>query len=145
MLKIIYGDTEGVIYNTSVYFKNQYNKEWITAPKGIAMIKDVDSSTVLGSGAIESPVMGIISPERLSGGVKTLLLIDHVPDKIFNASNCGDNCASWLLRLGKEKDVLVNLRHIMDFGDEEFEILITNTNTVVHSMDELVKIAGRYV
>jgi hypothetical protein len=145
MLKIIYGDVEGAIYNTSVYFKNQYRKEWITDPRGIAMIKDVDSSVVLGSGAIESPVMGVISPERLSGGVKTLLLIDHVPNKIFNASNCGDNCASWLLRLGNEKDILINLRHIMDFGDEEFEILVMNTNTVVHNMIELAKIAGRYV
>ena len=63
------------------------------------MIKDVDSSTVLGSGAIDSPIMGIISPERLSGGVKTLILIDNVPDKVFNASNCGDNCATWLLKL----------------------------------------------
>ena len=71
------------------------------------MIKDVDSSTVLGSGAIDSPIMGIISPERLSGGVKTLILIDNVPDKVFNASNCGDNCATWLLKLGKQKDITI--------------------------------------
>jgi hypothetical protein len=50
-----------------------------------------------------------------------------------------------LFRLGTEKDILINLRHIMDFGDEEFEILIMNTNTVVHNMIELAKIAGRYV
>lgn len=145
MLRIVFGDIPNVIYNTSVYFKNQYKKEWITEPKGVAMIKDVDKSEVLGTGAIDSPIMGIISPERLSGGVKTLILIDHVPDKIFNASNCGDNCAEWLLRLGDEKDVLINLRHIMDFGDDDFIIHIENTDSVVHNMDELVRIAGRYV
>lgn len=145
MLKIMYGEVEGAIYNTAVYFKNQYKKDWIISPNGIEMIKDIDSSEVLGSGAIDSPVMGIISPERLSGGVKTLLLIDHVPDKIFNASTCGDNCAKWLLRLGREKDVVINLRHIMDFGDDEFEIMILNSGKIVHNMDELARNVGRYV
>lgn len=145
MLKVFFGEKDNVIYNTSVFFKNQYQKEWILSPNGIAMIKDVDSSTVLGSGAIDSPVMGVISPERLSGGVKTLILIDNIPDKIFNASNCGDNCAPWLLRLGKEKDITINLRHILDFGDGDFEVFILNTDTMVHNMDELVRIAGRYI
>lgn len=145
MLKIVFGDVENVIYNTSVFFKNQYREEWILSQKGMCMIQDIDDSKVLGNAAIESPVMGIIAPERLSGGVKTLLLIDNMPEKLFNASNCGDNCASWLLRIGEEKDVLINLRHIMDFGDDEFEIQIMNTNTIVHNMDELVRIAGRYV
>ena len=35
--------------------------------------------------------------------------------------------------------------HIMDFGDEEFEIYIMNTEEIVRNMDELVRIAGRYV
>ena len=65
--------------------------------------------------------------------------------RIFNASNCGDNCAAWLLRIGREKDVVVNLRHLMDFGQETFEIMIMNTGEIVHNMDELLPIAGRYV
>ncbi|MDO4339474.1 MAG: DUF4869 domain-containing protein [Eubacteriales bacterium] len=145
MLRVYFGDMPDAIYNTSVYFKNRYKKEWIISPRTIEMIRDVDSSEVLGTGAIDSPVMGIISPTSLSGGVKTLILIDHIPEMIFNASNCGDNCAHWLLEIGKEKDITINLRHIMDFGDGEFEIYIINTESVVHNMDELVRIAGRYV
>ena len=76
---------------------------------------------------------------------EALILIEKVPDKIFNASNCGDNCAAWLLRIGQSKDVTVNLRHLMDFGDEPFELMIMNTGETVHSMDELVPIAGRLV
>ena len=145
MLKIYFGDMPDVIYNTAVYFKNRYKKEWIVKPKTVAMIHDIDSSEVLGSGAIDSPVMGVISPTSLSGGVKTLILIDNIPEMVFNASNCGDDCAAWLLKLGKEKDVTINLRHIMDFGDDEFEIYMMNTDSMVHNMDELVRIAGRYV
>ncbi|WP_405755292.1 DUF4869 domain-containing protein [Anaerovibrio slackiae] len=39
------------------------------------MIFDVDKSKVIGANLIESPVLGPIPPERLSGGVKTLLLM----------------------------------------------------------------------
>ena len=94
---------------------------------------------------IESPVLGIIPPTQLSGGVKTLILINHVPDKVFNASNCGDNCAAWLLKIGSQKDVTVNLRHIMDFGDGEFEIKIQNNGKIVHNMKELLFEIGDYV
>lgn len=145
MLNIFYGDMPEAIYNTSVYFKNVYREEWITAPLAREMILDVDKSTVLGNAIIDSPVMGMIPPVSLSGGVKTLILIANVPDKIFNASTCGDNCAKWILKLAAERNVTINLRHLMDFGKGEFEIKILNTGQVVHNMKDLIPIAGMYV
>ena len=145
MLKVYFGDRDDVIYNTSVYFKFNYQPDWLQDPDIQQMILDVDKSVVLGNGAIDSPVLGVIAPVTLSGGVKTLILIDKVPDKMFNASNCGDNCAAWLLKIGRKKDVTVNLRHIMEFGDDPFELEVLNTGEIVHSMEELVPVAGRYV
>jgi len=142
MLNIFYGDMPDAIYNTSVYFKNVYEDKWITDPLAREMIYDIDKSTVLEGTVIDSPVMGKIPPTSLSGGVKTLILIANEPEKIFNASTCGDNCAKWLLRLGKEKDITINLLHLMDFGDEEFAVHILNTDQTVHSMKELVPVAG---
>lgn len=145
MLNIFYGDMPEAVYNTSVYFKNVYEESWITAPLAREMILDIDKSEVLGGAVIDSPVMGKIPPVSLSGGVKTLLLMANEPDKIFNASTCGDNCARWILRLAENRDLTINLRHIMDFGENEFEIRIINTNQLVHNMKELVPIAGLYV
>ena len=145
MLKDFYGDMKEVIYNTSVYFKNMYEEEWITEPFAMKMIQDVDQSTVLGNGVIDSPVMGKIPPVGLSGGVKTLILIYNMPEKVFNASTCGDNCAKWILKMAEEKDITINLRHLMDFGSDKFEIKILNTGQIVHSMRELIPIAGAYV
>lgn len=68
-----------------------------------------------------------------------------MPSKLFNASNCGDNCAPRLLKIGKEKDVTINLRHIMNFKDDEFKIHVVNTDEIVHDMASLTLIAGRYV
>ena len=145
MINIIFGECKDVIYNTSVFFKNVYEKEWLNEEQTRQMIKDVDNSKVISDGAIESPVLGIIPPTSLSGGVKTLILINHISDKIFNASNCGDNCAAWLLKIASNKDVTVNLRHLMDFGNGQFDIRIVNKNVIVHSMAELISVAGELV
>lgn len=145
MLNIFYGDMPQAIYNTAVYFKNVYEEEWITQPLVKEMILDVDKSVVLDGGVIDSPVMGKIPPVSLSGGVKTLILIANEPDKVFNASTCGDNCAKWLLKITQEEERTINLRHLMDFGPGPFTIRILNTNQVVHSMKELVPIAGEFV
>ncbi|GAB6129481.1 hypothetical protein JCM17204_20730 [Blautia stercoris] len=146
MLTIIYGDEPRSIYNTNVYFKNTYESEWLESELAKKMIQDVDDSEVLGGECIKSPVLGQIPPERLSGGVKTLLLMLNEPDRIFNASTCGDNCAKWILEIAKQKDLTINLRHMMNFGkDTDFEIKIKNGGEVVHSMKELIPIASKYL
>lgn len=146
MLTIIYGDVENSIYNTSVYFKNTYEPEWLTSDLAKKIIKDVDDSEVLSGECINSPVLGQIPPERLSGGVKTLLLMLNEPDKIFNASTCGDNCAKWMLEIGKQQDIVINVRHMLSFGkDRAFEVKVKNGNEIVHSMEELIPIASKYL
>ena len=57
MLKIYYGDRDDVIYNTSVYFKYNYQPDWLQDADVKQMILDVDRSVVLGNGAIDSPVL----------------------------------------------------------------------------------------
>lgn len=62
-------------------------------------------------------------------------------------STCGDNCAKWILKIAKkyDKDIIINLRHIMDFGDKPFEIRIMNNDIVVHNMQEYVLYAGLFL
>jgi len=145
MLNIFYGDMPEAIFNTSVYFKNMYEDGWITDPMAKKMILDIDKSQVLDGGVIDSPVMGKIPAASLSGGVKTLILMKNEPEKVFNASACGDNCAKWILELAKQQDLTINLRHLMDFGDGTFAVRILNTNQVVHNMKELIPIAGQLI
>ena len=145
MLHIFYGDMPEAVYDPATYFDNQIRDSWITGPFSVEMIRDVDHSEVSGPHVIDSPVLGGISPRELSGGVKTLILVNNVPDRVFNASACGDNCAKWLLQIGTNKDITVNLRHLMDFGEGAFDIHVMNTDTVVHNMSELVLIASDYV
>ena len=145
MLNIYYGDMKEAVYNTAAYIKYDYEDDWITDPFVKKMVKDVDKSIVLDSGVIDSPVLGKIPPTGLSGGVKTLILVKFEKDKIFNASTCGDNCAKWLLKITETEDRTINLRHLMKFEFESFNIRILNTNQIVHTMEELVSIAGEFV
>ena len=147
MLKVFFGDMPQALYSTSLYFDNTYFDGWLDDEFAQKMIKSVDKATVLSGHAVESKALGIIPHTKLSGGLKTLLLIYNEPNKIFNASTCGDNCAKWLLKIPKvlDRDVTVNLRHIMDFGDGNFEINILNDDTVVHNMIELVQHAVKFI
>ena len=145
MLNVFFGNMPEAVYNTAVFFKNDYEDEWIVDPFVKEMIRDVDHSEVIDSGVIDSPVLGKIPPLNLSGGVKTLILVRFEPNRVFNASTCGDNCAKWLLKMAEEEDRTVNLRHIMDFGEGSFEIKVLNTGTVAHNMAELTDIAIDFV
>ena len=129
MLCIIFGEIpedmeKKYVYNTSMYFDNTYLDSWLTDDLSVKMIKSVDKAVVLSPNAVDSKALGVIPVTKISGGLKTLLLLRHDDTKIFNASTCGDNCAKWILRIAKEskKDIVINLRHVMDFGDKPFEI-----------------------
>ena len=145
MLKIVFGDVENAVYHPPVYFDNTYRDEWITDPLSVKMIRDVDRSEVIGPKVIDSPILGSISVRDLSGGVKTLMLMKFdETGKIFNASACGDNCAKWIYEISKEKDLTINLHHIMSFDDVEgFEAYMINTGKMVRNSTEYVDEAFR--
>ncbi len=138
MLNVYFGEMPDAIYNTAVYFKNTYRDSWITNPLSVQMIKDVDKSDVVSESVIESPMLGSITPLALSGGVKTLMLVNFDRKHVFNASTCGDNCAKWLLKIAEKRKVVINLHHVMDFGKEPFKIKVLNNGKIVKNMCELL-------
>ena len=141
MLKIYFGnyDADNYIYNPDAFFNNSYRDEWITDEISVEMIRDIDGSEVKGARGIDSPFLGSISTERLSGGVKTLILMNNDSEHVFNASACGDNCAKWILKIAQKKDLLIRLGYLMDFGKDRFDIEIENLHKVVHTEQELIE------
>lgn len=119
------------------YFDNVYEDEWIEDPFVKEMIQDVDSSTVLSAHIIESPILGPITPKELSGGVKVLILMLKDDSFVYNLTNCGNNCAKWVLKIAEQKDLTVYLQYMIRF-EGEFEIQIMNTGKIVHNRKEYV-------
>lgn len=132
------------IYNTSTYFDHTYLDHWFDDDMTKKIIKAIDKGDVQGANCILTKALGPITPTQLAGGTKTLLLIRHKSENIYNASTCGDNCSKWLLKIAKDadKDITINLRHMMHFELKHFEIKILNTGNVVHNMEELIFEAG---
>ena len=145
MLSIVFGDVENAVYHPPTYFDNTYLDEWITDPRTVEMVRDVDRSEVISARAIDSPFLGSISVKELSGGVKTLILmLFDESGKIFNASACGDNCAKWICEIARGKDLTINLHHVMDFSAcEGFEAYIVNAGKTVRSFEEYLDEALR--
>ncbi|MCD8325622.1 MAG: DUF4869 domain-containing protein [Lachnospiraceae bacterium] len=137
MLKIWYYGGVKYMKDAPSYFDHVYEDEWILDPLVKEMILDVDLSTVISAHVIESPVLGAITPKELSGGVKVLILMLKDDSFVYNMSNCGDNCAKWILKIAEQKDLTVYLQHIMRF-EGEFSIMIMNTGKIVHNRKEYI-------
>lgn len=145
MLSIYFGNNENAIYDTPLYFDNTYDDSWFVSDLVKRIIKDVDKSDVLSANCIQSPVLGQITPSKLSGGTKTLLLMLYDDSHVFNASMCGDNCAKWILEIAKTKNLTINLLHTMNFNTVSFEARILNDGNVIHNVDEYLDEAFKYV
>lgn len=138
MLKIWYYSGINYMKDAPGYFDNVYEDEWIEDELVKEMIQDVDHSSVVSPHIIESPVLGAITPKELSGGVKVLILMLKDDSFIYNMSNCGNNCAKWILKIAEKKDLTVYLQHILRF-EGDFEIQIMNTGRIVHNQKEYVE------
>lgn len=145
MLNIIFGDCEESIYNTSIYFDNVYETKWFSTDFAKKVLHEVDKAELTDDGVIRSYCFGVIPPERISGGVKTLLLMKNCKDEIFNASACGDNCAKFILEIAQEDDITINLRHLMDFGDVELDAYVINSGVHIKNTLEYFKQSINYV
>ena len=143
MLTIHLGKMENVEYGPS-WFKYNYKPEWFKDPFVQEMVKGVDNSVFVDGIVIDSPVLGPIPPERLSGGLKTLIMIYKRPELIFDATSCGQNCAEWLIKIGEKVDVKICLEYLMSF-DEPFEIMLENENRLINSKEDYILTAMKYI
>lgn len=122
MLRIHIGDMDGQIEHISSYFNVVFEREWFDDPMVRAMIKDIDKSDVICGSAIDSPVLGPISPRELSGGVKMLICMLKEPDnadKVYYGTSCGDNCGKWMIEIGKLKDITISITYLLKFRSPE--------------------------
>lgn len=146
-----YADFKGrrdVVWDTDLYFNNTFEPEWLEDDLVKEMIQDVDKSTVLSPYCIQSPILGQIAPEHLSGGVKGLILMLKDPDIIVNASRCGDNCSKWILKIAEQKDLHIILAHYMIFMDQDITFpmkgIIENDGTQLETVLDYEHVVAKY-
>lgn len=127
-------DTRG---DTKRVFRANFTPEWLESDLAKAMVLGVDKSKVLSPYCIESPVLGQIAPDVLSGGVKILLILLNTDIKM-DLTRCGENCAEWLLKIGKIKDFEGDLDYYMPIDPKGQDIFIVNDKSIVNTKEDLI-------
>lgn len=120
------------------YFNLHKEKEWFDDPFVRKVIKAIDDSEVIKGEYIESPVWGGMSPDRLSTGVKALILMRMLPDANIYATKCGDNCAPYIVELSKMQDVTITFQHIMKFN-QDFDAIMMETGKEIHTWRDYLR------
>ena len=109
MLSIFFGYDKDAILSVDTYFNNIYDEDWFDDPFVRNMIRIVDQSEVQDRQCILSSVLGQIPPERLSGGVKALILMYEEDDFYTDLIVCGRNCEKFILDIAEKKDIRCSL------------------------------------
>ena len=113
---------------------------WFEDPLVVKAVMDIDKNTIYyGKGRWESPVLGVIGNDDLSGGVKTIIAACFL-DSYFPLPWLGDNCAYPLQYLSEKYDMhFATTDYILDFIDGHL-IYVDDWKTTVNGyylMDEI--------
>lgn len=90
------------------------HSEWFNDPVVEQMVLDIDRTKHVKDFMFESPILGTIPPQMLSGGFKGLVLIlKDVSNncRVYASTMFGDNCVEWLRRLSFKVDFSLLMCH----------------------------------
>ena len=137
MLKVLFGrELENCNSHPSVYFDNVYEYDWFDDPFVIQMVKDIDKSELKGL-CVLSPFLGSIPVEKLSGGVKSLILMYKFDNFVTDLIFLGNNCEDWILKISEQKDLTVCMTGFdMRFDNKDVRALCLNDNSTINNYRE---------
>lgn len=148
MLKVWFGLDRASNRVPDVYFNNVYDEAWFDDPMVKEMVRDVDGCEVVSRNCIDSPFLGQIPPQSLSGGLKALICMLKLPDKkvVFDLIVCGDNCEKWIKAISDVKDVTVTMSgYDLLFRGMSLNAVCENDGTQIKSGEEWCDKAIDYV
>ena len=129
-------------------FTDYMKLEWFEDPLVLDAIKEVDGNSIYyGNFRWESPVLGVIGAEQLSGGIKTAIAAYYLTDKYFPLAWMGDNLANTLQRFSEVKDIHFSTSsYILNFNKGHL-IYIDEWDSIVdgyYPMNEIVRRQDTY-
>lgn len=137
MLKAKVGTIAPYDGNIAAVFRNQYEDEWFEDPFVKQMVKEIDKSDVVSANLIVSPVLGPITFNRLSSGVKILIMLYKMPEMTQWASNCGDNCMELLVKISKMHDITVKFSHCPGRFPEDVEVEFLDNGEIARGVKDV--------
>ena len=139
MVSVYFGNDTTAILNIDDNFNLMYEEEWFDDPFVKEMVKDIDDSIVVSRHCIESPILGQIAPERLSGGVKACICMWCMGEEcpIIDLIVCGENCQPWLSKIFEKRNVSVSMSgYDLLFEDLPIKGICENDNEPINNWED---------
>ena len=99
------------------------------------IITSIDKNKILARGVFESEFLGIIGPDKLSGGCKALILAYKMPDMEQWIGLFGDNCIPLLIEFSKKTDLHIVISYIPQNLPKNFDATFVNNGIVTNDYD----------
>lgn len=136
------------ILSSNSTFNVNYEDWWLDEPFTIKVLQEVEGITKRQGNLFYNLKFDTwCSPEKLSGGVKSLLILKFMDlqGKLFPTSLFGSNCYPYLQEALKDKDTTLVFNSVIeDFNYETGDILILETEKVVSNLFDLSMEAALY-
>lgn len=121
------------------WFDGNYEESWLFTDFAKKVMREIDQVTPLSFEAVESDILGVLSPTWLSGGVKTLLLLEQQRPYQSEASYLGDNCAPYLEELSERLDIHMHFDIPFQFTNTQKAIFPELNNQIIVGTEELLR------
>ena len=126
--------TSNYVIDFEGLFEQYVEKSWFQNKKIQDVIKEVDNTEYIGDLAFRSPVLGIIGPDDLSGGVKCLISSCFIKE-LYPIDWLGNNCKHALAELSKDFDLTYTLNYSMFEFEDDQEIYVAEFNDIIIGKD----------
>lgn len=135
MIYITTTESDNLIKEVNGYFNSHKKRDWFNSELVKKIIKDIDNTVAVKDEYMESSTFGGMSPDRLSGGCKVVILM-YIQDRPVYATKCGDNCSKSILEVAKVKDITIYLKHCLLGWGDNCDITFLESGKVVHNDSE---------
>ncbi len=140
-LSMYFGHLNNEIFAVDSYFDSCYESSWFESDIAKSILKEICNMVEMNGLAITVDYykrgdLVTISPEKLPGGVKALLIMLNT-DKIVQACRCGNNCAKWILEISKVKRLKIAIVSFMTFRTD-FDAYVINDGSYIHSYEDYI-------
>ncbi|GFH91449.1 hypothetical protein IMSAGC002_02705 [Lachnospiraceae bacterium] len=104
------------IHDIDGFFDGYFCEQWMNNEWADRVLELIDKSILIAPKIVESPILGSISHEWISGGAKQLIMMNCEQYIVYDGDNLGDNCWELLLELGQTKDIMMSLSYYPRFS-----------------------------
>lgn len=122
---------------TEYEFDTRFQDNWLLNDYVENIIKNLDNSEVIGNRAIQSPVLGVISPDWLSATCKNIIMMYYNEPMIFASSLIGNSAAPFIEQISEQHNIHVYMNHLFRFVNNQKAILVDCNNLHVSDYETI--------